>query len=184
MPTVKNLPYGDIGATLSDPIGPVITFSSLSSSHTSLQSFRTDVLVFSMPSFNLAFPPTSPPFATPYSFAWGCPNDPAPWTTITLRYCLVSLQPCVFTASAIVPQQILSASRSGVSGSPSLTVMAAPPSFTMTSTVPSAGGTLRSHHFIGAFARKATVCSVFRFFTFLGGMAFSRFSRAVVLCAR
>ena len=158
MPTVKNLPYGDIGASFTS--GAIWSHES-SSSHTSLQSFRTDALVLSTPSLSTGSPSMSrAPSATRYCFAWGCPYDPAPWTTITLRADSSAKNELDFFSgdtSAIASQQVMRASTFSVSGSPSLMVMAAPPSFTMTSTVPSAGGatrvTLRSGaDFLGAFS--------------------------------
>ena len=154
---MKNLPYGDIGASFT----PGAKYES-SSSHTSLQSFRTDALVLSTPSLSTGSPSMSrAPSATRYCFAWGCPYDPAPWTTITLSADssakLLKLDFFSGATSAIASQQVMRASTFSVSGSPSLMVMAAPPSFTMTSTVPSAGGatrvTLRSGaDFLGAFS--------------------------------
>ena len=168
MPTVKNLPYGDIGASFTSGAN----FES-SSSHTSLQSFRTDALVLSTPSLSTGYPSMSrAPSATRYCFAWGCPYDPAPWTTITLSADSSSKYQLDFfsgATSAIALQQVSRASTFSVSGSPSLMVMAAPPSFTMTSTVPSAGGATRVTLRNGA--------------DFLGAFSFFRFSPCVRMVA-
>ena len=112
------------------------TPASMSAETTAALSFCTLLRVFATPArrravaspSSHAMPSRTPPSATPCSFAWKCPNEPAPWTTTTLR--------CVRTVSAMDRAAAARTAwpRAPIVSSESFSVMAAPPSFTMTAT--------------------------------------------------